>query len=212
MEAITNAYQGFAKQNYTMLDNLKLGYGGTKTEMERLLKDATKLSGVKYDISNLSDVYQAIHVIQNELGVTGTTAKEAETTILGSISSLKASFDNFLNGSGNLGQVVENVNLVVKNILNVVNKLLPEIMSNIVQYMPEIINTVNELLNTLLQSVFEYGPTMFSQISDILIGVVNLIVENLPEIIDCGLKMLISLIERNNKSITTINSNVTNYY
>lgn len=90
MEDIKNAYQGFAKQNYTMLDNLKLGYGGTKTEMERLLADAEKITGVKYDINNLSDVYSAIHVIQGELGITGTTAKEAATTLSGSLASMKA--------------------------------------------------------------------------------------------------------------------------
>ena len=93
---IQDTYQGFAKQNYTMLDNLKLGYGGTKTEMERLLKDATAISGVKYDISNLNDVYQAIHVIQGELDITGTTAKEASTTIQGSISSMKSAWTNLI--------------------------------------------------------------------------------------------------------------------
>lgn len=96
MERITDAYQGFAKQNYTMLDNLKLGYGGTKTEMERLLADAQKITGVKYDISNLSDVYEAIHVIQGELDITGTTAKEAATTLSGSLASMKAAFKNVL--------------------------------------------------------------------------------------------------------------------
>ena len=104
MESIQWAYQGFAKQNYTMLDNLKLGYGGTKEEMERLLADAQKLTGVKYDISNLNDVFNAIHVIQGELGITGTTAQEAATTITGSIGSMKAAFDNFLNGSGTIDQ------------------------------------------------------------------------------------------------------------
>ena len=95
MEAITNAYQGFAKQNYTMLDNLKLGYGGTKGEMERLLADAEKISGKKYDISNLNDVYTAIHVIQQELGITGTTALEAGETIEGSFGSLGAAWQLF---------------------------------------------------------------------------------------------------------------------
>lgn len=90
IEDIQNAYQGFAKQNYTMLDNLKLGYGGTKTEMERLLADASKISGQKYDISNLSDVYEAIHVIQGDLDITGTSAKEAATTLSGSFSAMKA--------------------------------------------------------------------------------------------------------------------------
>lgn len=96
MEDIKNAYQGFAKQNYTMLDNLKLGYGGTKTEMERLLADAQKITGVKYDINNLADVYSAIHVIQGQLDITGTTAKEAATTISGSFNSMKAAAKNVM--------------------------------------------------------------------------------------------------------------------
>ena len=106
MERITDAYQGFAKQNYTMLDNLKLGYGGTKTEMERLLKDAQALTGVKYDINNLSDVYNAIHVIQDELGVTGTTALEASETLTGSFNAMKASFTNVL-GNLTLGRDIK---------------------------------------------------------------------------------------------------------
>ena len=106
MESIQNAYQGFAKKNYTMLDNLKLGYGGTKQEMERLLADAQKLTGVKYDINNLSDVYEAIHVIQGELGITGTTAKEAASTLQGSFRSMKAAFTNLL-GKLALGEDIQ---------------------------------------------------------------------------------------------------------
>lgn len=105
MERITDAYQGFAKQNYTMLDNLKLGYGGTKTEMERLLADAQKLTGVKYDINNLADVYSAIHVIQGELGITGTTAKEAMSTIQGSLNMTKAAWENVLTALGGGGEL-----------------------------------------------------------------------------------------------------------
>lgn len=96
ISAIQNAYQGFAKQNYTMLDNLKLGYGGTKTEMERLLKDAQKLTRKKYNLNNLADVYEAIHAIQQEMGITGTTSKEASTTIEGSVKSLKAAWQDAL--------------------------------------------------------------------------------------------------------------------
>ena len=98
MSSIQNAYQGFAKQNYTMLDNLKLGYGGTQEEMKRLLKDAQSITGVSYDISNLSDVYNAIHAIQNKMGVTGTTAKEASSTFSGSLASMKASAQNLMAG------------------------------------------------------------------------------------------------------------------
>nr|DAP56273.1 MAG TPA: tail tape measure protein [Caudoviricetes sp.] len=102
---IQNAYQGFAKQNYTMLDNLKLGYGGTKTEMERLLADAEKISGIKYNIDNLADVYAAVHVIQGELDITGTTAKEAATTFSGSFGSMKAAAANLLGTLTNGGDV-----------------------------------------------------------------------------------------------------------
>lgn len=105
MQSIQYAYQGFAKQNYTMLDNLKLGYGGTKSEMERLLKDAAELSGQKYDISNLADVYKAIEVIQDELGITGTTAKEAAETLSGSFASMQSAAKNLM-GNLALGQDV----------------------------------------------------------------------------------------------------------
>lgn len=137
MESIQFAYQGFAKQNYTMLDNLKLGYGGTKEEMQRLLADAQKITGVKYDIKNLNDVFQAIHVIQGELGITGTTAKEAEETITGSVSAMKASWDNFLNGSGTFDQFVESAKTAFDNIATAVGKLLPRIAKEIANTIPE---------------------------------------------------------------------------
>ncbi|HEV1396159.1 TPA: PblA [Streptococcus pneumoniae] len=106
MESIQLAYQGFAKQNYTMLDNLKLGYGGTKQEMQRLLADAEKLTGVKYDINNLSDVYSAIHTIQENLDITGTTAREAATTFTGSFESMKSAAQNVL-GKLSLGEDIQ---------------------------------------------------------------------------------------------------------
>ena len=113
MDSIQNAYQGFAKQNYTMLDNLKLGYGGTKEEMQRLLEDAEKFSGVKYDIKNLNDVYEAIHVVQQEMNITGTTAKEAATTIEGSLNMTKAAWENLITGLANpdadVGQLIDNL-------------------------------------------------------------------------------------------------------
>lgn len=138
MEDIQNAYQGFAKQNYTMLDNLKLGYGGTKTEMERLLADAQELTGVKYDINNLSDVYEAIHSIQENIGITGTTAKEASETVSGSFNAMKASFSDFLGNLAlgndikpslqNLFQTVET--FLVGNLLPMVGRIfkgLPQV-------------------------------------------------------------------------------------
>lgn len=147
MESIQNAYQGFAKQNYTMLDNLKLGYGGTKEEMERLLEDAQKITGIKYDISNLNDVFQAIHVIQQELDITGTTAKEAEETISGSVSSMKAAWDNFLNGSGTFDQFVDSAKIAFENIAKAVAELLPRIAKEIAGAVPqEFVDAVKKVI------------------------------------------------------------------
>ena len=136
MEDIQRAYQGFAKQNYTMLDNLKLGYGGTRTEMERLLKDAEKISGVKYDISNLSDVYEAIHVIQKEMNITGTTAKEAADTIEGSVNTMKSAWENWLTaiGSGSEKDIQKTTKALTKSISNVGKNALP-VIKNVLKSM-----------------------------------------------------------------------------
>lgn len=142
MESIQYAYQGFAKQNYTMLDNLKLGYGGTKTEMERLIADANKVKKANGEMADLSiesfaDVTEAIHIIQTEMGITGTTAKEAEETISGSISSMKSAWDNFLNGSGTFDQLVESAKIAFNNIATAATELLPRIAEEIVSVLPE---------------------------------------------------------------------------
>lgn len=136
MEDIQRAYQGFSKQNYTMLDNLKLGYGGTKQEMERLLKDAEKISGVKYDISNLSDVYEAIHVIQEEMNITGTTAKEAADTIEGSVNTMKSAWENWLTaiGSGSEKDIQKTTKALTKSISNVGKNALP-VIKNVLKSM-----------------------------------------------------------------------------
>lgn len=136
MEDVQRAYQGFSKQNYTMLDNLKLGYGGTRTEMERLLKDAEKISGVKYDISNLSDVYEAIHVIQKEMNITGTTAKEASKTIEGSVNSMKSAWENWLTaiGSGSEKDIQKTTKALTKSISNVGKNALP-VIKNVLKSM-----------------------------------------------------------------------------
>ena len=139
IELIQNAYQGFAKQNYTMLDNLKLGYGGTKTEMQRLLVDAQKVTGIKYNINNLNDVYQAIHVIQGELGITGTTAKEATETLQGSMAGLQGSWQNFLGGSGNLSQVSNALTIVIQNITRIAQEAIPQILSDIQTSLPQLL-------------------------------------------------------------------------
>lgn len=148
MESIQNAYQGFAKQNYTLLDNLKLGYGGTKTEMERLLKDAEKLTGQKYDIQNLSDVYNAIHAIQGEMGITGTTALEAEKTISGSINMTKAAWADLLttiaDPNGDVKKAMDNVfssaKAVLKNLKPIVKRTVTALIDFAKQALPEVWN------------------------------------------------------------------------
>lgn len=180
MEMIQNAYQGFAKQNYTMLDNLKLGYGGTRGEMERLLKDATKISGVKYDISNLNDVYQAIHVIQGELGITGTTAKEASETISGSLGMTKTAWENLVTGFSNkdadLGKLIDNF---VNSATTFIENLLPVIetaLNSIVSALPILIDKIVPMLPGLLQKIL---PVLI----DSAIGLLNSIAAALPTII-----------------------------
>ena len=191
VESIQNAYQGFAKQNYTMLDNLKLGYGGTKAEMERLLADAEKISGVKYDINNLNDVYSAIHVIQGELGITGTTAKEASTTIQGSAASMKAAWNNMLtgiaSGTGNVQDMVhgfiETVKTTVSNLTPVLEEIvnqLPGVFSELTTAVIEMINTtVPELLPPLIESLIALIPTLVEG----LITLIIILCENLSAII-----------------------------
>lgn len=134
MQAIQNAYQGFAKQNYTMLDNLKLGYGGTKSEMQRLLKDAQKLSGKKYNIKNLNDIIEAIHVIQQEMDITGTTEKEAAETISGSINATKAAWENLVmglsDGDADIEQLFGNLTASAKNVVKNIGKVIPSLLRN----------------------------------------------------------------------------------
>lgn len=162
MEDIKNAYQGFAKQNYTMLDNLKLGYGGTKTEMERLLADAEKITGIEYDISNLSDVYEAIHVIQGELDITGTTAKEASSTLSGSFASMKAAAKNVM-GQLTLGMDVgPALNALADTVITFIGgNLLPAIW-NILSALPGALVTFIQALGPQLLPAI---AGIFSQIS-----------------------------------------------
>lgn len=208
MSSIQNAYQGFAKQNYTMLDNLKLGYGGTKSEMERLLADAQKLTGVKYDINNLSDVYNAIHAIQVNLDVTGTTAKEAETTISGSAASMKSAFDNFLNGSGSpealastitvfVGNITNAITKLVPNILNgivtVINQLIPQVGQLLINLVPMLWDTLNELLTSTLNLISENVDPLVNTVLDLVTSFINFILDNLPRIIEVGLQIVLAL-------------------
>lgn len=190
MELIQNAYQGFAKQNYTMLDNLKLGYGGTKEEMQRLLADAQELTGVKYDINNLSDVYNAIHAIQQNLGITGTTAKEATSTITGSISSMKAAFDNFLNGSGTIDQLVSTGITSIQNIVNAVGQLLPNLIQSVANATPQIVGAINQIFPQILNLIMSNAPTILSSIAQILMALVQSLMTYMPQFLTIAMQLI----------------------
>lgn len=194
IESIQAAYQGFAKQNYTMLDNLKLGYGGTKEEMERLLADATALSGVDYDIENLSDVYNAIHVIQTELGVTGTTAKEASTTISGSVASMKSAWQNLIVGvadeNANFDELVNNF---VESATTAAGNILPRVeqaLTGIGQLVESLAPVIVDALPTLVGDVL---PSILDSAFALVMGLVTGIVDNLPELLDAALEMVFAL-------------------
>ncbi|WP_346935305.1 hypothetical protein [Clostridium sp.] len=157
MESIQNAYQGFAKQNYTMLDNLKLGFGGTKEEMQRLLAEAEKISGVKYDISNFSDIIEAIHVIQTEMGITGTTAKEAASTIEGSLNMTKSAWTNLLTG---MADDNADFDVLVQNLV----ESLGALGENLLPRIKVVIEGIGELFRTLLPKVLEEVPGMIASL------------------------------------------------
>ena len=216
MESIQNAYQGFAKQNYTMLDNLKLGYGGTKEEMQRLLEDATALSGVEYDLSSYADVVDAIHVIQTEMGITGTTAKEASSTISGSVSMMKAAWSNLVVGVADDSQdfdvlidnFVESVETVAQNILPRVETTLLGVGNLVESLLPVIIDRVPEIVNNILPQLLQSGMNMITvllngiqqNLPEIAQGALSIIsqlvttfIQMLPQIIELGLQVIIQL-------------------
>ena len=192
MEAIQNAYNGFSKQNYTMLDNLKLGYGGTKEEMERLLADAEKLSGIHYDISSFSDVTEAIHVIQNEIGITGTTAKEAASTIQGSVGMMKSAWQNLVAGmadqnadlDGLIQNFVESVTAVGENILPKIQTFLSSAVGGIAQLAPQLINMVSNLITDILPSVIDGAVNIINAVVGVLPQLMDALINALPTLID----------------------------
>lgn len=207
MESIQNAYQGFAKQNYTMLDNLKLGYGGTKSEMERLLADAEKLSGVKYDISNLADVYNAIHVIQEKLDITGTTAKEAASTIQGSASMMKASWSNLITGMANenadfdtlLTQFIDSVGTFAENLiprieiaLGGIVKLIGGLAPKIVEVLPQVVNTI---IPSAIGAITEIVNAVVVALPSVLEGIVGAINTIFPQIVSALSELAPTLIK-----------------
>jgi len=219
MSMIQSAYQGFAKQNYTMLDNLKLGYGGTKTEMERLLADAEKISGVHYDISNLNDVYQAIHVIQGELGITGTTSEEASKTISGSLNAMKGAWSNLLTGIADenadfdtlVGNLVDSVmtfgdNILprVKTVLEGIGKLIKELVPKLAQelpsllqsILPSLISGVVDLIKALSDALPSLIPVLMNGIVQAFTGIVDILPDILQALIQATVLIVQSLAEQ----------------
>lgn len=194
MESIQNAYQGFAKQNYTMLDNLKLGYGGTKEEMERLLADAEKISGIEYDISSYADIVDAIHVVQSEMGITGTTALEAATTVSGSANRMKAAWKNWLTGLGNskadmadlTDKLFESMATWGDNVIPVVQQVL----SSIVKVLED---NGTEMIGKAVQYIFSNIPGLVNAATSLLIGLANGIVKNLPVLFEAGKQIIDAL-------------------
>ena len=180
MEDIKNAYQGFAKQNYTMLDNLKLGYGGTKSEMERLLADAQKISGVEYNIDNLSDVYSAIHVIQGQLDITGTTAKEAATTISGSFNQMKAAAKNVM------GEIA--LGLDVGPALNeLANTIITFAAGNL---LPTVWNVISALPSAIVTFVTALGPQLFAAVSGLIPQIASGITTGIPTLYQSAMQLM----------------------
>ena len=209
MSSIQNAYQGFAKQNYTMLDNLKLGYGGTKQEMERLLADAEKISGVKYDISSYADVVEAIHVMQESMDIAGTTAKEAEATISGSVNALKSAVSNLIVGFGDADAdmellcgnmvdafktVVENITPVIENIIAALPTVLDALLTAVGELLPTLLEAVTELFSQVLETLLSLLPQLIPAAVSALMTIVNTLIENLPLLIEAAVQLVSTLV------------------
>lgn len=199
MESIQNAYQGFAKQNYTMLDNLKLGYGGTQEEMQRLLQNASKISGVKYDIGNLSDVYSAIHVIQNELGVTGTTAKEAGQTFSGSFSAMKAAAKNLLGNmaiggdvTGSMEQLVDSAStFLFDNAVPMIGRVFSSLPSVVKTGVKKAVPKIKTLGRDIVVGLKDGLKEMFPSMAPVIENGFNAAITAVPEFIS-GIKSVVS--------------------
>ena len=195
LDSITLAYQGFAKGQYQLLDNLKLGYGGSKTEMERLLADAEKLSGVKYDISNLNDVYEAIHVVQQEMGITGTTAKEAATTLEGSFASMGAAWQNVVTSLGSGENLESNITTFVSTAEQYINNLIPIIeqsLGGISQLIEQLAPVIAEKLPVLVEKIV---PSLLQAAGQLVSSLGSALEASLPTILTTGMDVLNELIQ-----------------
>lgn len=217
MESIQNAYQGFAKQNYTMLDNLKLGYGGTKEEMQRLLDDAGKLANTKFDITNYADIVEAIHVVQKNMGIAGATAEEAATTISGSMATMKAAWANTLTaiGEGDMSKITQSIDNLVEsattfagNVIPVVQRSLQGIGQLISELAPQIAAVLPDMLTSLLPALLDAGvqiiqslgdgllnaiPVLMPTITEVILKLCDMLVQMLPQLIEVGLQVILQL-------------------
>lgn len=193
MESIKNAYQGFAKQNYTMLDNLKLGYGGTKTEMERLLKDAQALSGVKYDISNLSDVYSAIHVVQEELGITGTTAKEAASTLSGSLASMKAAFSDVLANLSLGRDIGPSLTALQETFFTFFTGNLIPMVGNVLGTLPEVLSSAFSMAIQGLNLAANNAEAIVKMATELVVGIGSSIITAAPYLVEAAVNLVMAL-------------------
>lgn len=233
MESIQNAYQGFAKQNYTMLDNLKLGYGGTKSEMERLLADAEAISGIHYDIESYADVVEAIHVIQDEMGITGTTAREAAETISGSVASMKSAWSNLIVGIADDEQdfdkltndFVESAATAAKNILPRIETILGGMgklvtsMSGVIadalvdftSYIPDLVEAGVSLVDALVQGLVDNAPALADAAFDAGMQLLEGIFTIAPKLLDLGAQLLTTLLEGISSHIGDITDMIKNF-
>lgn len=216
---IQNAYQGFAKQNYTMLDNLKLGYGGTKEEMERLLADATAISGIEYDISSYADVVSAIHVIQESMGVAGATAAEAEHTIEGSLNSMKAAVANLVVGFGDADADIEqfcnnvvdafqdvltNITPIIENIISALPTALNALLETVVELLPTLLETVVDLFSQVLNTLLTLLPELIPVVIQAVLTIVNTLIENLPLLVEAAIQIVMSLVQGIAQAVPTL--------
>lgn len=199
IESLQNAYGGFAKGNFTMLDNLKLGYGGTKEEMQRLLDDAEKLSGVKYDLSSYADIVDAIHVVQTELEITGTTAKEASSTISGSLASMKSAWSNVLTGiaddEADMDSLITNL---VDSISTVADNLIPRIkiaLNGVTQLFEALIEQLPPLVAEILPELIDGAMSLIDGVVKVLPQLVQMIVDIIPQIATELLNMTPTLLQ-----------------
>ena len=201
MSSIQNAYQGFAKQNYTMLDNLKLGYGGTKEEMERLIADANALNAAQgnytnYSIESYADIVDAIHTVQTEMGITGTTALEASTTIEGSINAMKSAYANFVTGLGDQNadigalteQLIESAGTVAENVLPVIENVVESIVKAVQEQGPEMISKFVAYATEKLPDVLKLGLQL-------VLSLVKGLAQNLPQLVQGTLKMVDTIVK-----------------